>query len=196
MQSDVFVATGSSSTGASTLSFVAVSIPLILLVLVWLSIARSAFIQGDDMERPNRVAQLYGYAVCLIAVVVFLASANSFVENLFTAANPLRGGGDRFGIQPSVTSFEAYRATVNRERLNGPAASDAPGTSLPDSVLRARYEVLRADRLDQSRFDAERSLATSGLLLILSLALFAVHWRWLRAATAARPDGIPSIREN
>src|SRR5437868_4431233 len=102
---------------------------------------------GDEMERPNRVAQLYGYAVCLIAVVVFLASANSFVENLFTAANPLRGGADRFGIQPSVTSFEAYRATVNREaRMNGPAASGAQIGSLPDSTLRARYEVLRADR--------------------------------------------------
>ena len=94
------------------------------------------------MERPNRVAQLYGYAVCLIAVVVFLASANSFVENLFTAANPLRGGADRFGIQPSVTSFEAYRATVNREaRMNGPAASGSQIGSLPDSTLRARYEV-------------------------------------------------------
>src|SRR5437016_5790210 len=45
---------------------------------------------GDDMERPNRVAQLYGYAVCLIAVIVFLISANSFVEHLFTLSNPLR----------------------------------------------------------------------------------------------------------
>src|SRR5437763_6571496 len=104
-----------------------------LVVGAWALLARSAFLQGDDMERPNRVAQLYGYAVCLIAVVVFLASANSFVENLFTAANPLRGGADRFGIQPSVTSFEAYRATVNREaRMNGPAASGAQIGSLPD----------------------------------------------------------------
>jgi hypothetical protein len=195
MQSGVFVSNGV-STAPSTVSLVSVSIPLILLVLVWVIVARSTFIQGDDMERPNRVAQLYGYAVCLIAVVVFLASANSFVENLFTAANPLRGGADRFGIQPSVTSFEAYRATVSRDpRMNGPAASGAQIGSLPDSTLRARYEVLRADRVDQARFDAERSLATSGLLLVLSLALFAVHWRWLRAVTVARPDTLPPIRD-
>src|SRR5947209_1572892 len=149
MQPAYFEAISVSSTALSPVSFVALGIPLILLVLVWVLIARSTFIQGDDMEGPNRVAQLYGYAVCLIAVIVFLVSANSFVENAFTAANPLRGGGDRFGMQPSVTSFEAYRATVNREtRLNGPAASGAPSTSLPDSVLRARYEVVRADRLD------------------------------------------------
>lgn len=134
------------------------------------------------MERPNRVAQLYGYAVCLIAVVVFLTSANSFVDNLFSVANPLRGSGDRFGAQPSVTSFEAYRATVNREpRVPGPAGSAAPAT-VPDSVLRARYEALRADRIDQARFDAERRLTTSGLLLILSVALFIIHWRWVRTA--------------
>src|SRR5947209_10091376 len=156
MQPDYFEVSSVSSTALSPVSFVAIGIPLILLVLVWVLIARSTFIQGDDMERPNRVAQLYGYAVCLIAVVVFLTSANSFVENLFTAANPLRGGGDRFGMQASVTSFEAYRATVNRDsRVTGPVASGANPPSLPDSVLRARYDVLRADRLDQARFDAE-----------------------------------------
>ena len=179
------------------MSLVAVSIPLMLFLLVWLLLARSAFIEGDDMERPNRVAQLYGYAVCLIAVVVFLASANSFVENLFTAANPLRGSGDRYGIQPSVTSFEAYRATVNREaRFVGPAAAGGPVVAPPsDSALRARYEALRADHIDQERFDAERSLATSGLLLILSVALFVVHWRWLRAAAAPGPESGRPIRD-
>ena len=85
-----------------------------LVVGAWALLARSAFLQGDDMERPNRVAQLYGYAVCLIAVIVFLISANSFVEHLFTLSNPLRARGDRFGVEPATSSFEAYRSTANR----------------------------------------------------------------------------------
>ena len=140
------------------------------------------------MDRPNRVAQLYGYAVCLIAVVVFLVSADSFIENAFALTNPLRGGSDRFGMEVQVSSFEAYRATATREyRFNVPpvgAATPAPAP-LPDSVLRARYEALRADRIEQARFDAERGLTTNGLLIVLSIALFVVHWRWLRQPAAA-----------
>ena len=80
-------------------------VPLGLLLLLWLLLARSTFLQGDDMERPSRVAQLYGYTVCLIAV---------------------------------------------------------------------------ADRIERVRFQAQRAIATSALSLILAIALFAIHWRWLR----------------
>lgn len=134
------------------------------------------------MERPNRVAQLYGYAVCLITVVVFLVSANSFVENLFRFGNPVRGSGGNFG-EASITSFEAYRSTVNRFGVPGRDAPPPPAT--PDSVLRARYEALRADRIEQTRFDAEKGLTTSGLLIVLSVVLFALHWRWLRSRDVA-----------
>jgi hypothetical protein len=175
----------SASGGFSTVE----TLPLALVVLVWIAVARTTFIQGDDMERPNRVAQLYGYAVCLIAVIVFLISANSLAENAFTLANPLRGGGNRFGPEPAISSFEAYRATANRENRLNPSASGTPTVSPPsDSVLRARYEVLRADRIDQVRFDAERSLTTSGLLLLLCVVLFVLHWRWLRPADPAAVD--------
>lgn len=163
------------------------ALPLALVVLVWIAVARTTFIQGDDMERPNRVAQLYGYAVCLIAVIVFLISANSLVENAFTLANPLRGGGNRFGLEPAISSFEAYRATATRENRLNPNSGSAT-VPPPDNVLRARYDVLRADRIDQTRFEAERSLTTSGLLLLLCVVLFVLHWRWLRAAAPPAMD--------
>lgn len=167
---------------------IADALPLALVVLVWIAVARTTFIQGDDMDRPNRVAQLYGYAVCLIAVIVFLISANSLVENAFTLANPLRGAGNRFGPEPAISSFEAYRATATRENRLNPSVSGSATVAPPDSVLRARYEVLRADRIDQARFDAERSLTTSGLLLLLCIVLFVLHWRWLRAAAPPATD--------
>jgi hypothetical protein len=134
------------------------------------------------MERPSRIAQLYGYTVCLIAVVVFLISTNSLLDNAFALSNPLQTRESEFGFEPSVTSFEAYRATYDRERQirSGPGAA-AVTDSVPEAVLRARYEVLRADRIERVRFQAQRALATSTLSLILAIALFAIHWRWLRA---------------
>jgi membrane protein implicated in regulation of membrane protease activity len=169
--------------------FLVVAIVVIGALALLVRVARP--LEEDDMERPNRVAQLYGYAVCLIAVVVFLASANSFVENIFTFSNPLRGSSGNFA-EASVTSFEAYRSTVNRFNVPGRDATPPPVT--PDSVLRARYEALRADRIDQTRFDAEKGLTTSGLLLILSIVLFALHWRWLRSRDVSVHDArSPSV---
>jgi len=161
-------------------------VPLILLLALWLLFARSAFLQGDDMERPSRVAQLYGYTVCLIAVVVFLASTNSLLENAFTLSNPLQSRESDFGIEPSVSSFEAYRATYDRERqLRGGPGVTVAADSVPEAVLHARYEVLRSDRIQRVRFHAQRALATGTLSLILAIALFAIHWRWLRAPSQA-----------
>jgi hypothetical protein len=161
-------------------------VPLILLLALWLLFARSAFLQGDDMERPSRVAQLYGYTVCLIAVVVFLASTNSLLENAFTLANPLQSRESEYGIEPSVSSFEAYRTTYDRERqLRAAPGVAVTADSVPEAVLRARYEVLRSDRIQRVRFQAQRALATSTLSLILAIALFVIHWRWLRAPSQA-----------
>jgi hypothetical protein len=42
-------------------------------------------------EKPNRIPQIYGYTVCLIAVVAFLISINGIVDASFTLANPMHG---------------------------------------------------------------------------------------------------------
>ena len=127
------------------------------------------------MDRPNRAAYWYGYTVCLVAVITFLVSLNSLVNNAFRATDPVRGG-DRFGV--SLSSYEAYRATQGRQPP--PPAGD---TSRPrsESELRAQYEALRSDHIAQVRFEAQRSMVTSGILIVVAVLLFVFHWRWLRA---------------
>lgn len=162
--------------------FLLALIPFCILVTLWVLVARSGFIQGEDMERPSRVGQLYGYTVCLIAVVVFLASASSFVENLFSYADPVQARESGFGYEPSVTSYEAYRATYDRERqMRAGPGMPAAADSIPEATFRARYEAIRADRIASTRFNARRGMTTSGLSLVFALALFVVHWRWVRA---------------
>ncbi len=142
------------------------------------------------MERPERIAQLYGYSVCLIAIVVMLVSISSIVDKAFTLSDPLASAGGPFGWGggPVLTSFESYKATVNRVAAPvPPGGRDSTAPRPTDAALRARYDVLRADQLRRSRLDAQRGLTSSVLLLLISAALFWFHWRWVRRSGGPPP---------
>jgi hypothetical protein len=152
-------------------------------VAIWVVLAASRFIQGGNVENSGRVAQLYGYTVCLVAVVSFLICASSIVGGLFDLANPLEA--DRRFFDASLTSFEAYKATYQRESVVRFRPDQPKPDTFPEPVLRARYEALRLDQIARGHFQAVRSITTSGLMLVLSVVLFVVHWRWLRKRSAA-----------
>jgi hypothetical protein len=152
----------------------------------------------DAMERPHRFAQLYGYAVCLIAVVLFLTSATGFVEALIDASDPLHAVERGDGEASLPASFDVYRAEYRdpalqamaareRFRFSGESArqpaADAPRT-LSDAELRQVYDAKRRELLDAQRFRTRRSLLTSAFGMLLAAALFAAHWRWLRRLPA------------
>lgn len=134
------------------------------------------------MERPTWIAPLYGYVVCVVAVITFLISLSGFVDAAFERAYPLQSRGGAYGpMGQSLTSFEAFRST-NNERMRmetraGPASpSDTPSTA----ELRVRYETLRAERIEAGRFWASQRLVKTGLLMVVAVVLFMTHWRWLR----------------
>jgi hypothetical protein len=156
--------------------------PVIVIgIATWVLLAASRFIHGGAVERPERVAQLYGYTVCLIAVIMGLISILSIVEAAFDRAAPQFAETTDFGWQePSVSSFEAYRATHERAQQLRAGPEGAKLDTVPEPELRRRYEALRADRIERVRFRARRSLVTSTLTLLLAAGLFAWHWRWVR----------------
>lgn len=133
------------------------------------------------MDQPRWIPQLYGYTVCLIAVITILISLNSVVNNVFEFAEP--------GMSREVTgefggrSLEACRQRYvhGAARPGGPAVSAMPA----DSVILALCAEDRSERIVSVRHRALRSLVTSSLMLLVAGALFAVHWRWLRHSRAA-----------
>ena len=145
------------------------------------------------MEKQPRVGALYGYTVCLVAVVTFLIGIHSLLQGAFRYADPLASADEfRMGFEPSLTSFDAFRATY----LFGPRSGLAVVTSSPDTAkqrpdtmstadLRTRYEALRAERVTQVRYGAARDLTTNLVLLGVAVALFISHWRWLRGRERA-----------
>lgn len=156
---------------------------LLVGVAIWVVLAASKFVQGGNVENSNRVAQLYGYTVCLVAVVTFLISASSIVGAWFDLASPLEA--DRQFFDASLTSFEAYKATYQHASEMRFRSDQAKQDTFPEPVLRARYEALRTDHVARVHFQALRSITTSSLMLVLSVVLFSVHWRWLRKRSAS-----------
>lgn len=142
------------------------------------------------MERPNRIAQIYGYAVCLIAIVTLLICVGQIVNASFNLSDPLRAEG--FGRSSSLTSFAAYKREHTQQappRVRpGESAVPAPvsasrDTAAPansDAELRQSFEDERLDQIGNVRFRSMRTLITSFLMIILASGLFATHWRWLR----------------
>ena len=184
MQSTSYVVRSSEFPGAIGFGFSATV--AVILIAAWIILAGSRFIQGGVVERPERVPQLYGYTACLIALVWALVSVTSIIENAVSLSAPeLRGIGE-FSIEPSVTSFEAFRTTYDRARRFGsPNPENASLDSLSEPELRRRYEGLRADRIYRGRAEARRSIIVSALSLLIAAAVFAFHWRWLRRLLAS-----------
>lgn len=136
------------------------------------------------MDKGSKVPQIYGYTVCVIAVVTFLICATVIVNNAFDLANPIQAG---FGMESSLTSFEAYQATYQKDQRAGlvTAAAEPRPDTLSEATLRVRYEAARADRIARVRFQSWKALTTSGLLLVISVVLFVVHWRWMKKVGGA-----------
>jgi membrane-anchored protein YejM (alkaline phosphatase superfamily) len=58
-------------------------------VVAWVVVGNRYFFEGEVMERPaSRIAQLYGYTVCVIAVIVFLVTVRAIADDFITLANP------------------------------------------------------------------------------------------------------------
>ena len=171
---------GVSSDGSGSLGLGFSVVAALILVAAWVILAASRLVQGGVVERPERVPQLYGYAVCLIALIWALVSSVSIIQNALSLSAPEMRGSSDFGWEPSVTSFEAFRATYDRARRMGMDPRDARIDSVPEPELQRRYQALRADRIQRARFEARRELITSGLSLVIAILLFTFHWRWLR----------------
>jgi hypothetical protein len=140
------------------------------------------------MSRPSWIAPLYGYVVCVVAVITFLISASSMVDAAFARTYPLQSREGLYGpMGQSLSSFESFRASDrDRSRMEPrPAGASSPADTLSTAELRVRYEALRAERMEQVRFWGTQRLVKHGLLILLAAALFTLHWRWLRGQREA-----------
>jgi hypothetical protein len=134
------------------------------------------------VERSNRIAQAYGYAVCFIAIVTLLFCSKGIIDASFDLSAPLRA--DRYMSGMNLTSFEAYKRDRIERRDRPMTVEGAAQPQLTDEELRRMYEEQRADHTEYVKFRAMRSLVSNVILVVIAFILFATHWRWLRRETA------------
>src|SRR5260370_2977394 len=150
------------------LFFTVVVIAAALVIVVFLAV------KGEEVDKPNRMAQVYGYTVCLITLIVSLVSLSSILNAMFDRANPLQS---EFGFGTVLTSFEGYKATYRREQ----PMFDRNGTAKPDTMsdasLHQQYDAIVKDRIASTQYRTAKSLTTGSIFLVVSLVLFGLHWR-------------------
>ena len=151
-------------------------LPLLLIGAVWLAVAVIVH-KGEDVDRPNRMAHLYGYTVCLISLVVALISLASILNAGFDRMNPLQSDSP-FGT--SYASFEGYKATYRREQTVFDRGEAAKPDTLSEASLRARYDALVRDRIAATRYRTSKSITIGLIFLAVAVVLFVTHWRWVR----------------
>ena len=143
----------------------------------------------------NRIAQIYGYAVCFITVVTMLISIKSVVDAVVDLTDPIRAEGGGYGrMGRSLTNFEVYKLDSRREPMRpqtyplpvGTTTANAMRDTLSDAELRRMYDAEREQAIGNAKFRATRTLIGSLLLITLAAILFVVHWRWLK-----RRDELP-----
>jgi len=136
----------------------------------------------------NRIAHIYGYAVCLTAVIVMFFAIKQIIDAAINLTDPLRadlGGYSRMGLP--LTNFELYKVEARR-RPRFPMYAPAPGMTTPapdpadtsETELRRLYDAERTAAIDAGRFHATRSLVANLLLIIFAGVVFGLHWRWLK----------------
>lgn len=142
------------------------------------------------MDRLNRfVAQIYGYAVCLITVIVMLVSTKGIIDAAFDLSDPVRAQGGGRSVRP-LTNFELYKLDARREGVRAVRRTNN-GRELPgdpvasDAELRQQYEAERETHIGNAKFQATRALFSGLFFIILGGVLFFIHWRWLKGITSA-----------
>ena len=142
---------------ADQFGFYATLVLAFLLCLIYLGVGVRV-LREDPVS--GKVGQFYGYSVCLVAIIAFLVSTGSIAGAVMEWMDPLHAADDFSYPRRSLASFDTYKMDLLNPTYGGPQ-SDAPRYVPDDETLR-------------------RMLVTNGLTVLISIALFVTHWRWVR----------------
>lgn len=129
------------------------------------------------MEKSQKIVQIYGYTVCLVALITFLIAISTLVNSVMDKSDPLHSGFTPAGT-PSLASYENYKMDILK---NAPKENDATKISNQpdDNTLRAMYQSAKDDKIQSSLHDIKKSIMVETIMLVLSIIIFISHWIWM-----------------
>ena len=135
------------------------------------------------MEKPQRMPHIYGYLVCLVAVITVLICASTLVYAILDLGDPIHAGYTAPGA-PSLASFDNYKMDILKSVSK--ESESAKTAYIPDDqTLRAMYEAAKNDKIQFIRHEANRTIVIDSILIVICIVLFVTHWRWMRKLSKA-----------
>jgi hypothetical protein len=133
------------------------------------------------MEKPQKMAQIYGYLVCLVAVITILIAVSALVSAIIDLSDPIHSG---WAPPQNLASFDNYKMDILK---SAPKEGEAARTAyIPDDqTLHAMYEAAKNDRIQFVRHEANRAIIINIILSVICILLFVTHWRWMRKLAKA-----------
>jgi hypothetical protein len=110
------------------------------------------------------VGSIYGYLVCLLAIVIFVHSSAGIVNSVFGMASPASGFGAPVGARGGPGNI--FFRTLPPPNIN---------------VRENSRITVRTVFAGEGRLQAARMLIVSLVLLGIAILLFRWHWRWLHS---------------
>lgn len=135
------------------------------------------------MEKPQRMPQIYGYLVCLVAIITVLICVSTLVSAILDLGDPIHAGWTPPGA-PSLASYDNYKMDILRSM---PKEGDAAKSAyLPDdTTLRAMYEAAKNDKIQFVQHESHRTIIIDSILIVICIVLFVTHWKWARRLSKA-----------
>lgn len=124
------------------------------------------------MEKKSKAPLIYGYAVCLVAVITFLIAVATMIFAVMDLSDPLYAGNTY--NKASIASFETYKMDVLKSQ------AEKETWSPDDATLKAMYESEKDDRIRRVKHDSMRNIFINGALILIAIVLFLTHWRWMQ----------------
>jgi len=122
------------------------------------------------MRKKTKMSQVYGYIVCVIAIITFLIALGGLITSIMDSSEPLYTWGDT----NNLSSFENFK-------MNALSSSKNDIKFNPDdATLKVMFEDAKNHKIKQVQHQTKKSIVVNSILIILSLVLFFVHWRWMQ----------------
>ncbi len=122
------------------------------------------------MEKKTKIPQVYGYAVCIVAIITILISVTALINSVIDASDPLYAWGE----DQQLSSFENFKLDALK------SGKDTDSYLPDDETLRVMYEDAKNHKIRRVKHQTTKSIIVSSILMIISAALFIIHWRWMR----------------
>ena len=132
-----------------------------------------------EKEKSQKIQMIYGYAVCIVAVITFLISVTSVVYSLIDLTDPINAHRTYGKDAPSLASYDNYKIDIIK------SLDPKHDVDLDDTTLKSMYESAKSDAIAKVKHSAYRTIIVNSLLLLVCIVLFTTHFIWMRKLSKA-----------